>query len=79
MCKAMFKNNNRTPQLLILGTVCICHFNFVATKDSRGLFNLVCRQQWQTESKSLTPNTPLIQLWGARSKWNMDLKLVFLD
>ena len=26
----------------------------------------------------LTPNTTLIQLWCARSKWNMDLKLVFL-
>ena len=27
----------------------------------------------------LTPNMPLIQLRCARSKWNMDLKLVFLD
>ena len=27
--------------------------------------------------KHLTPNTPLIQLWCARSKWNMDLKIIF--
>ena len=25
----------------------------------------------------LTPNMPLIQLWCARSKWNMDLKIIF--
>ena len=25
----------------------------------------------------LTPNTPLIQLWCAQSKWNMDLKIIF--
>ena len=25
----------------------------------------------------LTPNTPLIQLWCARSKWNMDMKIIF--
>ena len=27
--------------------------------------------------KLLTPNTPLIQLWCARSQWNMDLKIIF--
>ena len=27
--------------------------------------------------KYLTPNTPQIQLWCARSKWNMDLKIIF--
>ena len=32
-----------------------------------------------TQGNLLTPNSPLIQLWCARSKWNMDLKLVFLD
>ena len=25
----------------------------------------------------LTPNMPLIQLWCARSKWNMDQKIIF--
>ena len=25
----------------------------------------------------LTPNTPLFQLWCSRSKWNMDLKMIF--
>ena len=34
---------------------------------------------WQLILTCLTSNTPLIQLWCARSKWNMDLKLVFLD
>ena len=28
-------------------------------------------------NKYLRPNTPLIQLWCARSKWNMDLKIIF--
>merc|ERR1719362_513159 len=32
---------------------CICHFNFGATKALPGLFNLVCRKQWQTETKFL--------------------------
>jgi hypothetical protein len=36
----------------LLGT-CICHFNFGATKALSGLFNLVCRKQWQTETKFL--------------------------
>ena len=26
---------------------------------------------------NLTPYTPLIHLWCARSKWNMDLKIIF--
>ena len=30
-----------------------------------------------TSSVHLIPNTPLIQLWCARSKWNMDLKIIF--
>ena len=32
---------------------------------------------WDIPHLNLTPNMPLIQLWCARSKWNMDLKIIF--
>ena len=34
-------------------------------------------KKWENIRISLTPNTPLIQLLCARSKWNMDLKIIF--
>ena len=36
-------------------------------------------KEYETDPKTLllTPNRPLIQLWCPRSKWNMDLKIIF--
>ena len=36
-----------------------------------------CIQFRPMVNQVLTPNGPLIQLWCARSKWNMDLKIIF--
>ena len=53
------------------------HYVFYRQKALSKMVMLVWTYIFYWIINSLTPNMPLIQLWCARSKWNMDLKIIF--
>ena len=63
---------NENHEAHISATSTLSDFNFSGNCAHQPI------QKWQEMMFGLlTPNTPLIQLFCARSKWNMDLKIIF--
>ena len=71
--------SEKTHTNKITGFIPLPYFLFTVEGQGKRLISRNLSTDDKTNEVYLTPNTPLIQLWCAQSKWIMDLKIIFFS